>query len=205
MRDEVAIVEVAFDLQKAERAIQRNKQRMDDAERLSVGAQEKHRLATIDLGKSLIEARTGCAHGEWGPLLKRCGIERTAGFRWMKVAGFVEANVAHSESVQQTSPTQRDAGVDKRPRKSKSNPAAQDADFADDDHEEGDAKEDESPESDWAREVASRRAVADETALLTVMLNALGDIARRWPGDTTKLARELRAFADKIEKRSKGN
>lgn len=117
MRDQITIVEAAFDARKAERTIQQCKQRMDDAERLAVGAQEKHRLLTIALGNELIEARANCAHGEWLPLLKRCGITSQSASNWMRLAGFVEANSQQNGNVGSLPPTRREAGIDKRKRK----------------------------------------------------------------------------------------
>jgi hypothetical protein len=117
MRDTIAIVEVAFDAKKAERQIQQAKQRLDDIDRASIGIQEKQRLARIEIGKFLIDARKGCARGEWTPLLARCGVDKQRASEWMRLAGFVEENVRQNENAGR-SPTQHDAGIDKRKRKS---------------------------------------------------------------------------------------
>ena len=151
-----AIVESAVDLKSIERQVQKAKIALDDADRLvdatgksHESAVEQQRRARVEIGRQLVEAKRGCRHGEWLPLLERCGIDKSTAARWMQLAGFVETKLLTDSDVSNLpAPTLRDAGIDKRPRKS-----------------ELEREEQPDPVTDWTREVESRRAQPEAPSL----------------------------------------
>ncbi len=116
-------------------ALQDVERQIASAEKRIGSLNEERARRRVELGRLLIEAKRGVKHGQWLPYLEKLGIDRQRANEWMRLAGFVEEqpkcpafeNVGHLSSTPTSgfrtsldapAPTLRDAGIDKRPRKS---------------------------------------------------------------------------------------
>ncbi len=155
-KDPVVIVAPAIDIAQLERAVGKANivyedatRNVEAAERKTESLREKQAQARLELGYALVDLKKGCRHGEWLPALARAGVAQQRSSECMRVIGHVEeisklptsANVGDLKA-----PTLRDAGIDKRPRKSDEQP---DADQTDDDGV-----------AEWQREIEARRVAA---------------------------------------------
>ncbi len=140
MRDAIAIVAPAVDIAQLEREIQREVIALQDGERKESSISESNARRRVDLGRLLIEAKSASKHGTWLPRLERMGIASQTASQWMRLAGFVEEQTKLPTVGNIETPTLRDAGIDKRARKS-------------DDEIETDGV------AEWQREIDARRRV----------------------------------------------
>lgn len=140
-RDRGSIVQPAIDIAAIGRAVRQAHIALQDAERAETHAEqvaatrrEEAARRRVELGRQLCEARKawpakgpGRVGGKsWGEWLLDQGIEERRAREWMQIAGYVESLAA--EKVPATfsdvagtptpAPTLREAGIDKRPRKS---------------------------------------------------------------------------------------
>lgn len=132
MKAVAAVVEAAVDIQQMARviakehiALQDCERQLDASERKTEGLREQQRRHRVELGRLLIEAKRGVKHGGWLPYLEKLGIEDRRAREWMQLAGWVDSKSAASGNVADLlapAPTLADAGIDKRPRKSKPEP-----------------------------------------------------------------------------------
>lgn len=113
MREAAGIVAPA--ISDIERSISAKVRALADADRTAEGAIERQRRAAVELGSELIRAKKQCKHGEWLPLLQRCGIASQRASECMRLAGWVEENLPPGGNL----PTQEEAGVRKRDREPK--------------------------------------------------------------------------------------
>lgn len=134
MRDVAAIVEPAFDAERAAReialahvALQDCERKLDAIEnqahsimRKAEGLREEQARRRVEIGRLLVEARRVIKHGGWLPYLAKIGIDQQRASEWMRLAGHVESKLPTSPNVGDlnNAPTLADAGIDKRPRKS---------------------------------------------------------------------------------------
>ena len=131
MRPTLSIVESAVDIRALERRVQTANIALQDIDKRveKVGkqfeaVQEERRKARLVLGRELIEARKqwparGPRAKGWGDFLAAQGIDQDVALGHMKYAGFVEeAFPGAPEDVPGNLPNGREAGIDKRPRKS---------------------------------------------------------------------------------------
>jgi hypothetical protein len=205
MRPVAAIVESVVDFEQNTRAIlkehialQDDERHADAHERKSAGFREAAARRRVEIGRMLVEQKTSgkIKHGGWLPYLEKLGITPDSASRWMALAGYVEEQIKNRTDTDvrnfNDAPTLADAGIDKRPRKRDEQPdrpaPAQTPSAIDHDDDRADC---------------DVRAV--EASLLTMVSNALGTVARKWPGDLRRLVDELRRFADKLERRAKEN
>lgn len=170
----------------AQLALQAADRRVEATGKKHAEAQDEQRRARVDLGRALIDAKKTCKHGHWLPMLERHGIAETTARRCMELAGFVAAKSSTSPNVEDL-PTLREAGIDKRPRKS---------DKADGDTESSD---------DWQREVESRRKppeppTLDVTHELWKLHDKICKFAESVPSASRQqVAQQLRETAKLIE------
>lgn len=188
------LIESAFDLKRIEREVQQAHIALRDAETASETSERKATTdreeaarRRVELGRALIEARRGCKHGEWLPLLERCGIQERTARRWMELAGWVESKSDTDGDVSDlpAAPTLRDAGIDKRPRKSEQSRAA---------------SNELPPQSPNEEEtVPLPRATDLDRALVSIHKTMMG-YAKTWPRRSRiELAKTLRSLASEIE------
>jgi hypothetical protein len=198
MREVAAIIEPAIDIAQIERELQREIIAMQDADRAEATAVERAgktaeaaRRQRVTVGARLIEAKRAVKHGQWLPWLERMGIEQQRASEWMRLAGHVESKLPTSANGGNLpAPTLADAGIDKRPRKR---------------DEESTPVVDDSPSTDWQREIEARRApmeapVIDIDRELSRIQNKICAFAESVPARARKqIAHELRETARLIE------
>lgn len=182
---EILAAQVA--LADAERAVRRDEDRAQ-ASRADAAARR------VELGKLLIQARGGWprsgprARG-WGEFLVRQGIGEDSALRYMQLAGYVVEVSRTDSDVRENSaaPTYADAGIDKRPRKSKPEPEPDEPD-----EDEDDADDVPDPLASWQRNI--------DRALVGLDKMIMG-YAKSWPKRSrADLAATLRSVAERIER-----
>lgn len=130
MRDAIAIVAPSIDVQQLAREIakahvelQDTDRKLEASEQKTEGLRQQQGRQRVEIGRLLVEAKSGVKHGGWLPYLEKLGIEARNAQRWMELSGYVESSkydTSQNVSYLNETPTLADAGIDKRPRKSDS-------------------------------------------------------------------------------------
>lgn len=128
MRDPVAEVRPAVDVDALARSVRQKHVALQDAERAEKRTAEQAEQAReaagrlrLDLGRSLIQARKGWpARGPkakgWGDFLREQGIGEQSAREWMRLAGYVE-EISKPDGDGFEIPTRREMQEAQRPRK----------------------------------------------------------------------------------------
>jgi hypothetical protein len=168
--------------EQARREISKLNTALADAERAHDSASQVRLKRLLALGERLVlersrHPRKGPKARSWGELLHDCGIDGPRAWEAMKYAGYVEKVSSDSEDTPTALPDLREAGIDKKPRKS-------DVDASGDDSEPSAAA------SDW--DIAQMK-----------VCERVKSFAMKLPDDKRgDLAFSLRQLADTIEEMS---
>ncbi len=128
MRDPIAIIAPAIDMAAIEKQITAEVIALQDGERKEASWSETNARRRVSIGQKLAQLKKAVTHGTWLPRLERMGIDPRNAQNWMGLAGHVSKNETVSflaESPSLPAPTFRDAGIDKRPRKSEIAPGSE--------------------------------------------------------------------------------
>lgn len=209
-REIAAIVAPAVDEQQVRKRISSNWIALQDCERIETSKREEGARRRIEIGRDLIQLRkqwpsSGPNAAGWGKLLEGIGIPSQRASEFMRLAGYADSVPPENQnSGGNKPPTQADAGIDKKPRKGRKPRVVSDGVTQPDPPDEGDEDKPDDPASDWAKEMASRKAPPQPTididAELASLNNKLVKFARACATrDRRALAHELKVIIQMIE------
>jgi hypothetical protein len=189
VRTESAIIAPAIDLDQVSREILREHIALQDAERklkaMEIKTDEQRQACErrrLEIGRMLAAVRPSIKRGGWYAFIEKLAIGADSAERWMRLAGYVEEITRTEGDVRVNEarvPTLRDAGIDKRPRKSE-------------------VRNDEQPDREPVRQ-SGAPALDIDSELLGIHQKIMAH-AKTWPATARlALAHELRAMAELIE------
>lgn len=175
-----AIVQPADDLEQDKREVRKANVALQDAERSKETAAQEELRRLLAFGQKLVKvrlrwpAKSGLKAKPWGDFLRDCGIEEWRARDAMKYAGYVEE---HSCDSQESLPDRREAGIDRKPRKSD--------------------KQGQKPQSEDVIEPKATKSEMDDVWDVTAKVMTR---ARAWNRDKRRaLIHELRNLIDSLE------
>lgn len=197
--DTVGVNEVARSIARALVVYHDGERALQAAETKTAGLREQQAQRRLYIGRMLFEAKRDVPRGGWEPFIAKLGVSSQRASEWMRLVGFVESTKSPtSENAGDLdTPTLRDAGIDKRPRKRDEQPdppprlERREAEASEE--QDGDDSDDAPTlHASWRHDLSKALVGLDKMIM---------GYAKSWPKRSrSDLARALRSVAERIER-----